>query len=81
MCPTYSFRNKETNEEFEAFKHMSELDAYLSDNPHIEQFVGRAPAIHSGRGMQKPDSGFRDLLGEIKRKHSKGLTSSTVNTF
>ena len=81
MCPTYSFRNLETNEEYEAFLHISELNTYLTENPHIQQFIGRAPALHSGRGMQKPDSGFRELLTEMKGKHSKGITSSSINNF
>lgn len=39
--------------------------------------------IHSGRGVgkSKPDSGFRDLLKDMKKKHSKGITRSTINTF
>jgi hypothetical protein len=37
--------------------------------------------ISSGRGMAKPEQGFRDLLKDIKRKHSRGITRSTINTF
>lgn len=79
--PTYKFHNKETGEEFEDFMSISSLESYLNDNPHIEQLVNGAPALHSGRGMGRPDQGFTDLLKEIKGKHSQGLSKSTINTF
>lgn len=79
--PTYRFLNNETGEEYENFMSISELDAYLQENPHITQLVNGAPMIHSGRGMQKPDAAFRDLLKNIKKEHSKGISRSTVNTF
>lgn len=78
--PTYRFLNNETGEEYEEFMKISELDTYLVENPNITQLVNGAPMIHSGRGFQKPDAGFRDLLKNIKKEHSKGLTRSTVNT-
>ena len=79
--PTYSFLNKETGEEYELFMGISEREEYLKANPHIEQTVSGAPLISSGRGMGKPDQGFRDILREIKKKNSKGITKSTINTF
>lgn len=79
--PTYRFLNKNTNEEFEEFMSISSLEGYLTDNPNFVQLVNGAPMISSGRGMQKPDQGFRDILKEIKKKHSKGITKSTINDF
>lgn len=79
--PTYRFHDSTTGEEFEDFMSISALDVYLKENPNITQLVNGAPLISSGRGMSKPDASFRDLLGEIKRKNSKGTTSSTINTF
>jgi hypothetical protein len=79
--PTYRFLNNETGEEFEDFMGISALDVYLKSNPHIVQLVNGAPMIASGRGMGKPDQGFRDLLKDMKNKHSGGLTKSTINTF
>lgn len=79
--PTYRFINNETGEEHEDFMSISALDDYLKENPHIQQLVNGAPLIHSGRGMGKPDQGFRDILKEIKTKHSKGITKSTINNF
>ena len=60
---------------------ISALDDYLKDNPNVTQLVNGAPMISSGRGMGKPDNGFRDLLKDIKKKNSRGITRSTINTF
>lgn len=79
--PTYRFLNNETGEEYENFMSISELDAYLQENPHITQLVNGAPMIHSGRGMGKPDQGFRDLLKHMKKGNQKGISRSTINTF
>lgn len=78
--PTYNFSNTQTDREFSEFMSISELKEYLEENPHIKQIIG-SPAIISGRGMQKPDDGFRDVLREIKKKHSQGISQSTINTF
>jgi len=79
--PTYKFLNNETGEEHEDFMSISALDEYLKTNPHITQLVNGAPLIHSGRGIGKPDQGFRDLLKHIKKGNSKGIKRSTINTF
>jgi hypothetical protein len=79
--PTYKFLNTNTNEEFEEFMSISSMTKYLEENPHITQLVNGAPLIHSGRGMKKPDAGFRDILKNVKKEHSRGITRSTVNTF
>ena len=78
--PTYRFLNNTTAEEYEEFMSISALEQYLKDNPNVTQLVGGAPLVHSGRGLGKPDQGFRDLLKDMKRKHSQGLTRSTINT-
>lgn len=79
--PTYKFLNNETGEEFEDFMSISALDQFLKDNQHLTQLVNGAPLIHSGRGMGKPENGFRDLLKDIKKKNSRGISRSTINTF
>lgn len=78
--PTYRFVN-ENGEEFEEFMSISALDEYLKENPTLTQLVNGAPMISSGRGMSKPENGFRDLLKEIKKKNSRGISRSTINTF
>lgn len=79
--PTYRFKNNDTGEEFEDFMSISALEVFLTENPNITQLVNGAPLISSGRGMGKPEQGFRDLLKDIKKKHSRGITGSTINTF
>jgi hypothetical protein len=79
--PTYRFLNNETGEEFEDFMSISALEVFLAENPNLTQLVNGAPMIASGRGMTKPDNGFRDLLKEMKKKNSKGISRSTINIF
>jgi hypothetical protein len=78
--PTYAFKNNDTNEEYTDFMSISELEVYLQEN-NVTQLVNGAPMIVSGRGMGKPDAGFRDILKKIKKESSKGIQGSTVNTF
>ena len=79
--PTYKFKNTKTGEIFEDFMSISALATFLAENTDVVQLVNGAPMIASGRGMGKPDQGFRDLLKDMKKKHSKGITRSTINTF
>jgi hypothetical protein len=78
--PTYTFRNKESGEEFTEIMSNAARETFLAENPHVEQLIvsglGTVDSIRLGR--QKPDGGFRDLLREMKKKHplSKG-----INTF
>lgn len=75
--PTYKFKDKNTKKTWTEFMGISEAETYLLDNPHIERLVHGAPMITRFGGNQKPDSGFRDRLKEIKKKHRR----SNINTF
>ncbi len=77
--PTYTFRNKETNETFEQFMSISAREMFLKENSHIEAVVGVSNIVSSVD--VKPDNGFRDVLREIRRKHDARWTRSTINTF
>ena len=79
--PNYLFLNNDSGEEYELFLSISGREQYLKDNPNVTQLVNGAPLIHSGRGMNKPDNGFRDLLKKIKESNSRGITKSPINTF
>ena len=57
------------------------MEQFINNNKDYELQIVGAPMISSGRGLQKPDSGFRDLLKDMKNKHSKGVSRSTINTF
>ena len=81
--PTYLFMNVNTGETFEEFMSITAREEYLVNNPNIIQLVNGAPALGDSvrLGLRKPDDGFRDVLREIKNKHSGGLSTSTINTF
>jgi hypothetical protein len=79
--PTYKFLNNDTGEEYEEFMSISALEIYLNENINVTQLVNGAPLVHSGRGLQKPDAGFRDILKNIKSGNQKGISRSTINTF
>jgi len=67
--PTYNFRNKDTGEETEITMSMSELDQYKEDNPHLQQFLTRAPGISRGVGTTRQfDSGFKEVLQKIDER-------------
>ena len=77
--PNYNFKNNITEEEYTIRLSMNEREDYIKNNN-----VTQLPSplfLHSGRGLQRPDEGFRDILREMKKKHSKGITRSTINTF
>jgi hypothetical protein len=80
--PTYTFRDLKTGEETTSYMSIAELDKFLRKNKHLEQVIG-APAIGDTvrLGMRKPDNSFRDHLKEMKKKHSRGFSKSTINTF
>ena len=79
--PTYSFRDKNTEEVFDKMMRISERDQYLADNPHLETVITAPGVNRESASRQKPDQGFRDVLKEIKRKTNKVWTPSTINTF
>lgn len=77
--PIYSFRNKDTGEEWEEMMGISASEQYLKDNPHIERFIDRAPALVGGTGDRtKPDDGFKEVLSKIAEANP---TSELANTY
>ena len=67
--PTYNFRNKQSGEETEITMRISELDQYKQDNPHLEQFLTKAPIIARGHGTTRQfDSGFKEVLQKIDER-------------
>jgi hypothetical protein len=78
--PTYTFRNKTTEEVFEKFMSISAREQYLAENPDLETIIG-APAIGDLTFNKKPDAGFREVLQKIRSHHDKRYTRATINTF
>ncbi len=68
--PTYTFINKDTNEEHDVTMRMSELDEYKENNPNLRQkltmnILWGGTTTDSG----KLPEGFKDNLREMKKKH------------
>lgn len=68
----FTFRNSRTGREKQLTLTIAEAEKYEKDNPQWKWLCG-APLIHSGRGLKKPDSGFRDVLRKVK-KNNRGST-------
>lgn len=69
--PIYTFRNKDTGEEFDESMMIAELDPYLEDNPNVEQIITTATKIVHERGTNlKVDDGFRENISRIKEKYT-----------
>lgn len=83
--PSYTFKDEKGNE-YTEFMSISEFTQYLKDNPKVEQVMQPTPLLDpvglSIKGVKnKPDSGFRDLLKDMKKTHSQGFSKSKINTF
>lgn len=77
--PSYTFRNKETNEVWVDSMSIDQKQEYLNNNKDIEQVLVPVAFGDSVRmGVRKPDSNFRDVLKEIKKHHPHG---KGINTF
>jgi hypothetical protein len=74
--PLYNLKNTETDEVFEKFMKISEMETFLSENPHVVQWHEAAPAF-SYNDAKKPDAGFREVLQKIKSKHR----GNTINDW
>ena len=76
--PTYTFKNNDTNEEFESFMSIKEYDQYLIDNPHISRTWYSAPAISGdsvGLGF------FRRFDLSMRADEDKRLNNSSILSF
>jgi len=70
IMPIYTFRNTETEEEFELAMMVSERKTYLEENPHVEQIITSGTKIVHERGTNlRVDDGFRESLSRVKEKY------------
>lgn len=79
--PYYTIYNSKTKKEETVSMKMSELETLLNENKHLTQ-VFTPPNLVMGASVMgakgsKPDSGFRDLLKQVK-KSNRG---AKINTF
>ena len=69
--PTYTFRNKKTDEEWTDLMSISEMEEYLEKNKRKIGLVPAAPLIVGSVGQldSKTDSGWKDMLGRVAEAH------------
>ena len=77
--PTYIMHLKGTKHYQQEFMSISEMEHWLEKNPDWEVSPS-APSIISGTS-KKPDDGFRDMLKQIKKNNSRGISKSNIETF
>ena len=70
--PTYTFRNKDTEEIFDKIMSWDSREEYLKENPNLEVIIG-APAMGDvvRLGIRKPDQGFNEVLSKIHAANYK----------
>jgi len=70
--PTYTFRNKDTEEIFDKIMSWNSREEYLKENPNLETIIG-APAMGDvvRLGIRKPDQGFNEVLSKIHAANYK----------
>lgn len=70
--PTYTFRNKDTEEIFDKIMSWNSREEYLKENPNLEVIMG-APAMGDvvRLGIKKPDQGFNEVLSKIHAANYK----------
>lgn len=78
--PTYTFRNKETGEQFEQFMGISAREDYLKENPQLETLITGAPSIGDSvrLGIRKSDSGFKEVLQKIHNNTAGSVLNQTT---
>jgi hypothetical protein len=79
--PTYSFRDKNTQETFDKIMSYAQKVEFLEENPHLESIITSAPGLGDPvrLGLRKPDQGFRDVLKTMKS--NKAYTNNKINDF
>ena len=76
--PTYSFRDKDTGEEWDALMSWQTSVEYLDENPNIERFLSGAPStIHGTGDRTKTDNGFKEVLSKISDSNPNSALAST----
>lgn len=80
IMPTYTFRNKETGEQYEKFMGISAREEYLKENPQLETIITGAPmTIDPVRlGVTKSDAGFKEVLQRIHEKTAGSQLNKTT---
>lgn len=78
--PTYNFKDKDTDEEFELTLSLAEREEFLAAHPNVIQLLSKNIGyIGDNYNMHnKVPAGFRDVLKQIK-KQNRGSTIDSGN--
>lgn len=70
--PTYTFRDKNTEDIFDKIMSWDARQKYLEENPNLEVVMG-APAMGDSvrLGIRRNDDGFREVLSKISKANYK----------
>ena len=78
--PTYTFRNKKTDEVFDSIMSWNTREEFLKINPDLEPIIGSPSIGDSVRlGIRKPDDGFREVMSKIHSANYKSNLSSKLS--
>jgi hypothetical protein len=68
--PNYTWRNRETGEEFTNNMTMAEHEEYTKNNPYLQQVLGGMTVVDSWNiGVTKPPSDFQKyVLGKVQAR-------------
>lgn len=61
--PTYSFRDKQTGEEFDVFMSISELDEFMDNHPELEKLLSAPMFLGANMNGGLKNNNFYDPKG------------------
>lgn len=69
--PVYTFRNINTQEQFDKVLKYDNKENYLKENPELEQIFTKVPPIGDPvrLGLRSTDDGFKEVLSKIGNAH------------
>lgn len=68
--PTYTFRNRETQERIELIMSMSERESFIAEHPELEQTIEKVSITDPIRsGTTKRHPGLTEKLKGLKQAH------------
>jgi len=82
--PTYNFYNKINKLKWSQEMTNTEREEFLLNNLNVEQVYWETfPALADPTrlGIRKPDSSFRDILKNAKKKYNGIQTRTTINDW
>jgi len=66
--PTYTFKEKDTGEQFDKLMKISEKAGFLERNPNLESVL-TAPAFVGDHIIKKMDGGMKETIQRIAEQH------------